>query len=461
MALIVGGAVAVVGGVALLLFREPYGRMGGRAMARAFAVFGDSEEEWRGRYRSSKATFGRLYSSGSAWVRCLRRPRIAGAQSPSPTCRYPPVRRLASRGFRWSPLLGPAVWAPVAQQLAATGWSATIASGLRSAPRTPEGVIRSCCARRPTWTATLSLFSTATPAASSAVAHSRRVIATVLVDAALSLVEGAAPFTPPAFYEFLASRADDDGLLSPWTRWWDDADIATLFPGADVRASVEREQQRLLLAYFSQSLDVPGGWDEVPSSVLPGIRRTAADERDQAAVGDGRYARRRRPSSSARRAARGGCRDHRPAVELRRRADEPLGLRCERCATPRRPVLASQSLKVRTVSMSAGSPRRRTRRRSPSRMRTAMPVLLVAVRGLVHVGPDAPVEHHGVAGRPAVGRHRRDRAGVPSPRQPPHRGGRHQRLVDQRHDARAGRACRERAPDRRAATRPSRSASRR
>ena len=42
-----------------------------------------------------------------------------------------------------SPLLGPAVWAPVAQALRSGGWSVTLPEPLTAAPHGPEDVLRS------------------------------------------------------------------------------------------------------------------------------------------------------------------------------------------------------------------------------------------------------------------------------------------------------------------------------
>ncbi|RLV49037.1 hypothetical protein D9V37_10690 [Nocardioides mangrovicus] len=90
---------------------------------------------------------------------------------------------------------------------------------------------------------------------------------TVFVDAALP-PPGAVrtPLAPPGLRTFLAGLADDDGLLPPWTRWWDDVDA--LFPDAPARRAVEAEQPRLPLTWFDQEVDVPPAWAEVPSAYL-------------------------------------------------------------------------------------------------------------------------------------------------------------------------------------------------
>lgn len=111
---------------------------------------------------------------------------------------------------------------------------------------------------------------------------SRRVVAAVFVDAVLPPRNGEIALAPTAFLDFLSSKTDDNGFLPPWTRWWDDADIAALFPSAEVRAVVEREQQPIPLSYFEGSLPVVPTWDNRPCGYLA-FGDTYAVERDDAA----------------------------------------------------------------------------------------------------------------------------------------------------------------------------------
>lgn len=92
-------------------------------------------------------------------------------------------------------------------------------------------------------------------------------VATVYVDAALPLGPGPeAALAPPEFYAFLEGLVAEDGLLPPWTGWWDD--LGDLFPDEQTRASVEAEQQRLPLEYFARTLPVLPGWAEWPAAYL-------------------------------------------------------------------------------------------------------------------------------------------------------------------------------------------------
>ncbi|MCU1420319.1 MAG: hypothetical protein JWR57_1488 [Mycetocola sp.] len=143
-----------------------------------------------------------------------------------------------------SPLLGPAVWAAVGSALADRGWTVT------SPP--VFGPLRSPADRLAHWENALP-----EDAAYVLVPHSNaglyvpalgerpHVLGTVFVDAALPPGSGSAPLRPLRLYEMLAGLADGNGMLPPWTGWWDDAELADVFPDIGTRAGVEAEQIRL------------------------------------------------------------------------------------------------------------------------------------------------------------------------------------------------------------------------
>jgi pimeloyl-ACP methyl ester carboxylesterase len=108
----------------------------------------------------------------------------------------------------------------------------------------------------------------------------RQVAGSVFVDAVLPPASGQMPMIPRRFYDFIAPKADADGLLPPWTQWWDE-DISGLFPSTEVRARMEREEPRLPLSYFLESLTVPAGWDARPGAFLA-FGDTYAQERTRA-----------------------------------------------------------------------------------------------------------------------------------------------------------------------------------
>jgi hypothetical protein len=109
----------------------------------------------------------------------------------------------------------------------------------------------------------------------------RHVVATVFVDAALPPAEGSTPLAPAGLFAMLETRADPDGLLPPWTQWWDEAEVNELFPSKAVQRRVEDEQPRLPLAYFRGELPVPAGWADTPAAYIA-FGDTYADARRQA-----------------------------------------------------------------------------------------------------------------------------------------------------------------------------------
>ena len=159
-----------------------------------------------------------------------------------------------------SPLLGGAAWEPVAALLGAAvvtpvGGSAAevLDSVLAQLPAEPDLVLV------PHSNAGLFV---------GAVAARRTVRGVVFVDAGIPSRDGPTPTAPPQALGFLSGRADERGLLPPWTQWWPEADVAALFPSDDVRARVEAEQPRLPLSYFSGEVPAAPGWDQIPCAYL-------------------------------------------------------------------------------------------------------------------------------------------------------------------------------------------------
>ena len=180
-----------------------------------------------------------------------------------------------------SPLLGSAVWQPVARVLADHGWHTVICV---AAPpvRTGQDALDAFVATLPTEQDLVVVPHSNAGVYVPELVMQRRVVGAVFVDAVLPPGRGYVPLTPPAFLDLLREKADDDGLLPVWTSWWDEADVMDLFPDAQTRARVEVEQQQLPLSYFESTLPIPQGWDDIPGAYLA-FGDTYATERDQAA----------------------------------------------------------------------------------------------------------------------------------------------------------------------------------
>jgi hypothetical protein len=96
----------------------------------------------------------------------------------------------------------------------------------------------------------------------------RPVRACLFVDAALPVPSGSTPVVPPGLLDVLRAMVSGDGMLPPWSRWWDEDDVAPMFPDAGTRLAVTSEEPQLPLAYYDQSIPAPAGWNDVPCGYL-------------------------------------------------------------------------------------------------------------------------------------------------------------------------------------------------
>lgn len=188
-----------------------------------------------------------------------------------------------------SPAVGPRTWQPVAARLTELGWEAAVPCLLHVGTGGP-----------PFWPRVVAAVRTAvdTPGQHQAVvlvAHSNaglfipvitaalpsRVRGCILVDAALPPASGTAAVVPPELLALLRRKAAG-GLLPRWTDWWDEDEVAGLFPDQQTRQAVTEEQPRLPLSYYEASVPVPTGWDVRPCAYLlfgPPYDEVAAEAR--------------------------------------------------------------------------------------------------------------------------------------------------------------------------------------
>jgi pimeloyl-ACP methyl ester carboxylesterase len=173
-----------------------------------------------------------------------------------------------------SPSVGPATWSGVADRLAARGWPVVVPSLLHVGndpvpPFWPRVVsaVRDAVGDgpRPLILAAHSNAGLFVPLLVEALPQ--RVDACLFVDAALPPGEGTAPMASPVLLDLLRDKAHA-GRLPPWTQWWDEEDVAALFPDASSRATICAEQPRLPLAYYEQTVPAPTGWDDRPCGYL-------------------------------------------------------------------------------------------------------------------------------------------------------------------------------------------------
>ncbi|CCH77692.1 conserved hypothetical protein [Nostocoides japonicum T1-X7] len=165
-----------------------------------------------------------------------------------------------------SPLLGPLAYEPLARALTRRGLDAGVAQ-LPSTPFTPDDVL-DAVTDQADGCAVLVPHSNAGLYAP-AVCGRAGCAATVFVDAALPEGDGGTTrLAPAAFLGHVRSLVPPgDGLLPPWTRWWEAEEIRPLFPEGWFDR-VDETAPRLTLDYFTATVPVPAGWESRPSAYL-------------------------------------------------------------------------------------------------------------------------------------------------------------------------------------------------
>ena len=82
----------------------------------------------------------------------------------------------------------------------------------------------------------------------------------VFLDAALPPLRGGTwPLVPERLGETLVSRAKG-GLLPPWTRWWPEADVRSLFPDGATYERVDASAPPVPASYLSARISAPQNW---------------------------------------------------------------------------------------------------------------------------------------------------------------------------------------------------------
>jgi hypothetical protein len=186
-----------------------------------------------------------------------------------------------------SPSVGPRTWAPVKSRLEAGGAVTTVPSlvGVADAgppfwkevSRVTREAVDQLPADQPIVIVAHSNAGLFVPVI--ATSAPRPVAGCLFVDAALPSLSGPTPVATPELLEFLRPKVVD-GRLPQWTAWWDEEDVAPMFPDADVRRAVSAEQPRLPLSYYEELVPVPPGWDSNPCGYLlfgPPYDATARD----------------------------------------------------------------------------------------------------------------------------------------------------------------------------------------
>ena len=175
-----------------------------------------------------------------------------------------------------SPTVGPSTWSPVAGQLVASGCDAVVPSLLPVGeggppfwPRVVAAVTAGLAGTDPGQPVVLVAHSNAgvfIPVIGRGLA--RPVACSIFADATVPAASGHTPIADDQFLPFLRGLACPDGRLPRWTDWWDEQDVAPLFPSPQAREVITGEQPRLPLAYYQEQVPAPAGWDDHPCGYL-------------------------------------------------------------------------------------------------------------------------------------------------------------------------------------------------
>jgi hypothetical protein len=158
-----------------------------------------------------------------------------------------------------SQLLGPASWAPVAATLRTRGHEVIVPAQAPVPPDSAAAALADILAGLPADRPLILVPHSNTGVYAGAISAARDVAACVFVDARIPDPNAPTPLTQQPFRDFLVTKADADGVLPPWTQWWEE-DVSALFPDPATMAAVITEQRRLPLTYFA---------DAQPAAPLP------------------------------------------------------------------------------------------------------------------------------------------------------------------------------------------------
>lgn len=167
-----------------------------------------------------------------------------------------------------SPLLGSAVWEPVAEILRAGGRTVSVVD-YAAGDITPDAVASALRAQLAGLDDLLLVpHSNAGLYVPELVAGLPEIRAAIFVDAALPDDASSTPVAPAGLLTQLRELCGPDGLLPPWSQWWDPEETAGLFPDAATAERVRAQERRLPLAYFEADVPVSLGWDALPSAYV-------------------------------------------------------------------------------------------------------------------------------------------------------------------------------------------------
>lgn len=242
-----------------------------------------SQRRWQETLRSAARVIARRH--GSPWVWCLLFDQVEG----------PARERHWEVGALWvnrspvaafilvhSPLVGPATWSWVADELGRRGHRVAVPSPAPSIvlggwPAFVHAVVRQIVVDV---RGVLVGHSGAGPLlpviASQLEAPAARL---VFVDAGVPPLRGEAALVPEHFRDSLTGLAQD-GMLPKWSEWFGPGTMETLIPDPDRRATILAELPQIPLSFFDDPVPMPDAWSDRDCAyiLLSDPYRSDADE---------------------------------------------------------------------------------------------------------------------------------------------------------------------------------------
>jgi alpha/beta hydrolase family protein len=168
-----------------------------------------------------------------------------------------------------APVLGPAGWQPVAEELSLAGHAVVVpvltnftAGGPPYAPRLVALAAEQVTARPRDRVILVTHSGAGVFAAqlSAAIGAGATDVTTAFVDAGLPGPTGGGPVVDGEFLPYLRKIASD-GLVPPWHQWWPGEDLSPLFPDESSQHAVTSQARPLPLAFFEEALPpAPQNW---------------------------------------------------------------------------------------------------------------------------------------------------------------------------------------------------------
>lgn len=168
------------------------------------------------------------------------------------------------------PLLGPAVWEPLAGLVRARGGDCLVPDlrpALNPAAGWWERAAERCTGAAGGRRGATVLGHSGAGALLPLVADAVDAAHAVFVDAVLPPRAG--PFeASPRMREFVATLPAADDLLPAWSDWWPPGTMTELVPDDGLRRRIERDQARLPAAFHAEPVPVPAGWPQARAAYL-------------------------------------------------------------------------------------------------------------------------------------------------------------------------------------------------